>query len=226
MGFQLGPGVLSSGDEAMECESECDEDEVQSQEAREDARRKQVEAVRKKLGLPELELDALPSSIASKMLTLGPTCFHSGCFLVAIGIPKDWRREVGCQHGENLERVQCRYAAFRFAKAEPCLKPHTTDSSPLACSSGSRTEQRTFMFITAVPQLRMVGKLRKVISSLQLVETGIGQIYAEGVVDGFGDESGAYCTRLAVCATVLRSEEQLRVKYKEATSQSGAYSMN
>ena len=72
----------------MECESECDEDEVQSQEAREDARRKQVEAVRKKLGLPELELDALPSSIASKMLTLGPTCFHSGCFWLQLESPR------------------------------------------------------------------------------------------------------------------------------------------
>ena len=68
-----------------------DDDQVGSQEAREDARRKQVEAVRKKLGLPELELDALPSSIASKMLTLGKTvCLFEQRNSLGLASPSGW----------------------------------------------------------------------------------------------------------------------------------------
>ena len=70
-------------------------------------------------------------------------------------------------------------------------------------------------------QLRMVEKLKVVIASLQLVETDIGKLYAEGVVDGFSDQSAAYyCALIVVRASVPRSEELLREKYKAATTQS------
>ena len=152
----------------------------------------EAKKARKKAGFPELELDALPSTLCIKMMTLHPiTGSRSGlkgmAADVSFSLPAlqtsnlcHLRTCLG-KRSMNLQKGLDQFAGYDNLSA---LQVATL---VIIMSCGTYLP-RKFQCLALDHTLRMKDKLSSTISRLSAHATEIDRVYAGGVVDGFSEE--------------------------------------